>query len=373
MTAVPSTPAPLALLDARIGRRPSGIGSYTLNLARALGPLAAGDVVPVVRTVHRRRFAKMGFHPWSFPRGSGEDPAVLPPAAVVHGTNFHAPAHPTAQRVATFHDLGYLRLPECHPPGMPERLDALIRESTPRTALFLCDSASAREDLVEAYGVDEARCRVVHLGVDPAYLSAGAAPPRPLPRWLRIPTPYLLHVGAMIPRKDLRTLVEAFSLVRRARPDLSLVLAGSKTKRWASDWPRVKEWMNANPKDARHVRVVGYAPARYLPDLYRNALAGVSATRWEGFGLTVLEALAAGRPVVTSRISSLPEVAGELAYYGEPQQPQSYADAILRALDEHDGERAEEGRRHAGTFTWERTASATLDGYRLAAGALALS
>jgi glycosyltransferase involved in cell wall biosynthesis len=362
---------PLALLDARIGRKPTGIGAYTLNLSEALGSLAADEVLPIVRRVHRRRFRSFGFEPWVPPRD--DDPARWPDAAVVHGTNFHAPEHPSAERIATFHDLGYLRLPDCHPPGMPERLDALVREAVPKTALFLCDSASARDDLVEAYDVDEHRCRVVHAGVHRDYLDAGAGPPRRLPAWMRVPKPYLLHVGAMIPRKDLRTLVEAFGLLRRARPEMNLVLAGNKTRRWASDWPKVKEWMRANPRDARHVRVLGYAPAARMPDLYRNAAACVSATRWEGFGLTVLEGLAAGRPVVSSRVSSIPEIAGDLVYYGEPREPQTYADAMLAALEEHDDERAERGREHAAGFSWDRTARATLESYRLAAGALALA
>jgi glycosyltransferase involved in cell wall biosynthesis len=362
---------PLALLDARIGRKPTGIGLYTLNLARALALTAAGDVVPVVRRWHRRRFAALGFRPWTFPRGT-DDPALLPDARVVHGTNFHAPRHPTAQRVATFHDAGYLRLPECHPPGMAERLDALVREAVPCTAVFLCVSASARADLIEHYSPEESRCVVVHHGVHPRYHAAGRLPPRPLPQWLRVPRPYLLHVGGMIPRKDVRTLVEAFALVRRARPELHLVLAGNKTRRWASDWPRVKEWMRANPGNARHVRVLNYVADACLPDLYRNAAACVSTTRWEGFGLTVLEGLAAGRPVVTSRVASIPEIAGDFVYYGEPRRPETYAEAILAALEEQDGERAERGRLHAASFTWERTASQTLHMYRLAAESYAL-
>jgi glycosyltransferase involved in cell wall biosynthesis len=160
--------------------------------------------------------------------------------------------------------------------------------------------------------------------------------------------------------------------VRRARPELHLVLAGNKTRRWASDWPRVKEWMRANPGNARHVRVLNYVADACLPDLYRNAAACVSTTRWEGFGLTVLEGLAAGRPVVTSRVASIPEIAGDFVYYGEPRRPETYAEAILAALEEQDGERAERGRLHAASFTWERTASQTLHMYRLAAESYAL-
>jgi glycosyltransferase involved in cell wall biosynthesis len=363
---------PLALLDARIGRNPTGIGLYTLNLAQALAEIAADEVIPVVRRVHRRRFAALGYKAWTFPPRT-DDPRLLPDAAVVHGPNFHAPRHPTAERVATFHDSGFLRLPECHPPGMPDRLDALIRDSVTRTAVYICVSNSAKADLVEFYGVDEPRCRVVYHGVDARYVTVGSAPPRPLPRWLRVPSPYLLHVGAIIPRKDLGTLVEVFSLVRRTHPELHLVLAGNKTRRWASDWPRLTHWMRANPRDARHIRVLNYVNEKYLPDLYRNAVASISTTRWEGFGITVLEGLASGRPVVTSRVGSIPEIAGELVYYGEPGRPWTYAEAVLAALGGHDDARAARGRAHSASFTWARAAEQTLAIYRLAADELALN
>jgi alpha-1,3-rhamnosyl/mannosyltransferase len=363
----------LALLDARLGRKISGIGHYTVQLAGALGPLAGDEFRPIVRRRHQRRFRAMGLDPWAPPKGADDDPAQLPAADVVHGPNFHAPRHPTAQRVATIHDLGYLHLPDCHPAGMPERLDAIVRETIPQTAVFLCDSESARDDFVGIYDVEPERCRVALLGVAPRYLEAGAAPPRTLPRRWRLRSPYLLHVGAMIQRKDLRTLVEAFAIARAGRPDLQLVLAGNKTRRWASEWPRVREWMRANPEHAKHVRVLNYVPDRHLPDLYRNAAACVSSTRWEGFGLTVLEGLATGRPVVTSDVGSIPEVGRDLVFYGQPRQPETYAAAILEALEEPaGGERSEAGRRHAATFTWSRTAEQTLEGYRLAAGSLAI-
>jgi glycosyltransferase involved in cell wall biosynthesis len=361
-----------ALLDARLGRRITGIGFYTVNLAQQFGEIAPAEVTPVVVKRHRRRFAAMGLTPYVAPMGADGD-ARLPAADVIHGPNFHAPNHPSAQRVATIQDLGYLHLPECHPRGMPERLDALIREAIPRTSLFFCISESTRNDFMEVYGVPESRCRVSYLGVDADAFASRPGAVAKLPPWWRIRGRYLLHVGAMVPRKDLRTLVEAFSLVRRSHPDVLLVLAGNKTKRWASDWPRVREWMKANPADAKHVRVLNYVPERFKSALYQNAAACVSATRWEGFGLTVLEGLAAGKPVISSRISSIPEVGGDLVYYGEPRRPETYADAIRRALDETpSAEVAAERYRRAATFTWRRTAEVTLEGYRAACGPLAI-
>jgi glycosyltransferase involved in cell wall biosynthesis len=364
----------LALLDARLGRKITGIGYYTVEIAAELGTLAPTEVVPIVSRGHRGRFERMGLQPWVSPKRRGElDVNQLPDADVIHGPNFHALPHPSAQRVATFHDLGYLRLPECHPPGMPERLDAIVRGSLEHTAVFLCDSESAKDDFVSTYGVEESRCTVVYPGVAPRFLDAGAKPAERLPAWWRLRPPYLLHVGAMIRRKDLRTLVEAFGLARRERPDLQLVLAGNKTRRWASDWPNVREWMKANPADAKHVRVLNYVPDRHMVQLYRNAAACVSATRWEGFGMTVLEAMAAGRPVVTSNVGSIPEVGGDVVHYGEPRQPETYARAILAALEQpDDSPRAAEGRRRAAEFTWRRSAELTLDAYRSAAGRLAI-
>jgi alpha-1,3-rhamnosyl/mannosyltransferase len=363
----------LALLDARLGRKITGIGYYTVEIAAELGTIAPAEVVPIVSRSHRDRFEQMGLHPW-VPPGRGElDAQGLPPADVIHGPNFHALPHPTAQRVATIHDLGYLRLPECHPPGMPERLDAIVRESLPRTAAFLCDSESAREDFVTTYGADPERCTVVYPGVASRFLEAGARPAERLPARWRLRSPYLLHVGAMIRRKDLRTLVESFGLARRERPDLQLVLAGNKTRRWASDWPNVRAWLKANPQDAKHVRVLNYVPDRHMVQLYRNAAACVSATRWEGFGMTVLEAMAAGRPVVTSNVGSIPEVGGDVVHYGEPQRPETYAAAMLAALEQaDDSPRAAEGRRRAAEFTWRRAAELTLEAYRSAASRLAI-
>ena len=226
---------------------------------------------------------------------------------MVHGPNFHAPPHPSAAAVATIHDLGYVTLPECHPPGMPERLDALVRASLDRTALFLCDSRATMEDFIDVYGVSEERCRVIHLGVGERFLTT----PEPCPRRPRgMPERYLLHVGAMVQRKDLGTLLQPFELLSDEHRDLSLVLAGHKTKRWASDWPTVQRWLAEHPDLRSRVRVLDYVDDRDVPALYANAAAVVTTTLLEGFGLTVLEGLASGVPVIASRVSAIPRGCG---------------------------------------------------------------
>jgi glycosyltransferase involved in cell wall biosynthesis len=353
----------LTLLDARLGRNPSGIGHYVSNLVEQLGQIADGEVRAIAYRRHRARFRRLGVEPWT-PRWTlTRSPPRLPPADVVHGPNFHAPPHPAARAVATIHDLGYVTLPECHPPGMPERLDAIVRASLGRTALFLCDSAATMADFMDVYGVSQDRCRVVHLGVGERFLTAADNPGRAHD----LPTPYLLHVGAMVPRKDLGTLLEAFRLLSGERPDLSLVLAGHKTKRWASDWPKVERWREANRDLRSRVHVLNYVRDRDLPALYSHAAAVVTTTLLEGFGLTVLEGLASGAPVIASRVAAIPEVGGDAVYYGEIRRPETYAAAIDTALNVHDAAAAERGRAVARRYTWRATAERTLDAYRRAA------
>lgn len=355
----------LTLLDARLGRRPTGIGHYVHHLVQQLGQIANGEVCAIAARRHRRRLRRLGVETWSPPWTiTGRAPA-LPRADVVHGPNFHAPPHPGARAVATIHDLGYVTLPECHPPGMPERLDALVRASLDRTALFLCDSRATLEDFTGVYGVGEERCRVVHLGVDQRFLTAPDERKRAAPG---LPAPYLLHVGAMVPRKDIGTLLDAFRLLSGERPELSLVLAGDKIRRWASDWPRVERWLERHRELRPRVRVLDYVPDRDVPALYAHAAAVVTTTLLEGFGLTVLEGLASGVPVIASRVPAICEVAGDAVHYGEIRRPETYAAAIDTALRIHDAAAAERGRALAWRYTWRATAEATLDAYRRVAG-----
>src|SRR4051794_22075051 len=157
-----------AIFDARLGRRPSGIGNYVIQLALHLpGVAAPADSVRVLcRPRHRQRFAQARGRPLMQFRRS-RLPRRLPAFDLFHGPNFHTPElDATVARVATIHDVGYLRLPDCHPPGMPERLDALVRASVEHTRMFLCDSEDTARGFAEAYDVGPDRLAVTPLAVD---------------------------------------------------------------------------------------------------------------------------------------------------------------------------------------------------------------
>ncbi len=352
-----------ALLDARLGRRPTGIGQYTLRLAEELTRLAPHEVLQAVNARHRRTIAAAGGRPIVVPRRV-DLAQVAPSVDVVHGPNFHAPALPRARRVATVHDLGFITLPHCHPPGMPERLDGIIRRELAHTALYLCDSADTRDRFIEHYRVGPERCRVVYLGVSERFSPDGPAPSTIHAACLRgVRQPYLLHVGAMIKRKDLGTLLRAFELVAAEEPELRLVLAGNKTRRWASDWMTVRDWLRSHPRLRRRVRILNYVPTAVLPKLYRGASAVVSTSLLEGFGLTALEGLASGVPVVATSGSAVEEIAHGIAYLSPARDVSSYAEAIRLAL-RTDPVRRGQGLELARRFTWRRTAELTLEGYR---------
>lgn len=357
-----------ALLDARIGRRPTGIGQYTLRLAEELAALAPDEVLQAVSSRHRRMIETAGGRPIVVsPRADLAQAA--PPVDVVHGPNFHAPALSGARRVATVHDLGFIALPDCHPPDMPERLDGIIRRALDDTALFFCDSADTRDRFMQHYGVGPERCRVVYLGVSERFSPDGPTPSTLLGAWLRgVRQPYLLHVGAMIKRKNLGTLLSAFELVAAEEPELGLVLAGNKTRRWASDWPTVRSWLRSHPSLRRRVQILNYVPMPVLPKLYRDASAVVSTSLLEGFGLTALEGLASGVPVVATSGSAVEEIAQGIAYLSPARDAPGYAEGIRLAL-RTDSERRALGLELARRFTWRRTAELTLDGYRAAVNA----
>lgn len=234
------------LLDARLARRRAGIGRYTEHLLRELGPLAPGVVRPVVKPRHVRLAAADGLSPWVAWPGRLR-PGALPDADVVHGPSFTVELpHGRARRIATVHDLGYVARPDLHPPGFGATLDAQVRAALATTARWLCDSAFTRDAFLTHYDTDPARCEVIPLGVDSRTFSPGR--PGVLARAVlarhRVRGPFVLHVGALVPRKDVGTLLAAWERLAGEREDLHLVLAGNPMRRWATDWPRVRAWLS---------------------------------------------------------------------------------------------------------------------------------
>jgi glycosyltransferase involved in cell wall biosynthesis len=179
-------------------------------------------------------------------------------------------------------------------------------------------------------------------------------------RELGVTRPFLLYVGSIQPRKNLARLVEAFRAL--GRDDLSLAIAGQTA--WCTN-----KSLPFEVEGVSDLLLLGYVASDDLQVLYNSAEAFVFPSLFEGFGMPVLEAMACGCPVVTSRTSSLPEVAGDAAVFVDPTDVESIRDGIQEALStSRRPELVQRGLERAAVFTWDATASLTLATIRAAYG-----
>jgi glycosyltransferase involved in cell wall biosynthesis len=269
--------------------------------------------------------------------------------------------------VATIHDLGFLRVPATFSRTFVKRSTVLVRRTARRADRVLTGSAFSREDLISEYGLDPEKVAVVRYGVGPEFIAAPEASESAAARVLErlgIAKPYILSVGRLNPRKNLPALARAFVRMKTATGlPHRLVLAGPE------DF-RTKETLSAVFGAAPDVIVAGLVPDSDLPLLYREAEIFVYPSLFEGGGLPVLEAMAAGTPVIASRASSLPEMAGDAGILVDPESVEEIAGALIRLSTDPGlrGELREKGRARARTMTWEEAARATLRVYEEAAG-----
>ena len=176
--------------------------------------------------------------------------------------------------------------------------------------------------------------------------------------------PFVLYLGTLEPRKNLPALLRAFDAVAPDVPH-ELVLVGAEG--WMTG-PIFDTWRALRHQD--RVRLAGFAPAAALPAWYSAADLFAYPSRYEGFGLPPLEAMACGTPVITSNVSSLPEVVGDAALTVDPSDEVALSAAIRRVLTDPalSADLRERGLRRAATFSWARTAAATVAAYREAVG-----
>lgn len=262
--------------------------------------------------------------------------------------------------VVTVHDLGYRFFPAAHPGAERLYLDLTTRFSASRAAYILADSAATRDDLTSAYGVDPARVEVVYPGVEGLSRADTPAIFRARKKY-GAPEQYLLFVGTLQPRKNIRRLVEAFALYLDTTGDAetALVLAGKPG--WLLD-PERDIFGPLAPEKRRRVVVTGYVADGDISALYSGARGLVFPSLYEGFGFPVLEAMRCGTPVLCSNTSSLPELAGDAALLVDPNDVRALAAGmtVLVGDEVRRQELIERGYRQAAAFTWQRAARATL-------------
>lgn len=285
---------------------------------------------------------------------------------IVHDPNGVAPFllrpyYGGARAVTTVHDLVSYVFPETH-----TGLTNLLQRRWLPLGLQFADavvtvSEHSKRDLARYLGIDQGKICVAPCGVSP-HFSPDAEPGEAtrLAERYGVRRPYVLYLGDVQARKNVSGLVSAFALLREALPEYELVVAGAATWKYEQIYSRVAELGLTD-----RVRFTGYVSAEDVPALYRQSALFVFPSLYEGFGRPPLEAMACGTPVVTSNVSSLPEVVGDAALLADPHDHQALARAMERALSDVGlaGDLRALGLERARHFTWERAGRELLQAY----------
>ena len=340
-----------------LGRK-TGIGLYTANLLRALRRVApqheylelAWGGTEELRTDRRLYWQQVGL-----PRRARAAGAEL-----LHVTGFDAPLWHPCPVVLTVHDLIGLLYPQNLPPVARLYWSRWLPHSVRWATRIIADSEHTRRDLVRHLGIAPERIAVAYLGVDAAFHPLEDGPALEAVRARHeLPEANLLYVGTLEPRKGLDTLLSAYHLLVADFPH-HLVIAGKKGWYTEALYRQVQELGLS-----QRVHFAGYVPDEELPALYNLANAFVFPSRYEGFGLPVLEAMACGVPVVCSQAASLPEVVGDAGVLVPVDDPAALAGALRRVLADRGlaGELRARGLERARRFSWEETARRTVEVY----------
>ena len=267
---------------------------------------------------------------------------------VMLNPGFTAPLLCPCPQVTVFHDLQHKRHPEYFRWFDLPFWRFFLYWSARISRLILADSSATAADMLKYYRLPEAGVKVVPLGVDPVFFDLGLR---------RKPEHFLLAASTLHPHKNLDGLLRAFAIFRRSRPDFRLVVCG------------IHGFFTGPLRDLRDeldlagsVEFPGWIPREDLHDFYTRAWAFVFPSLFEGFGIPVLEALAAGLPTACSAIEPVAGIAGNAALLFNPYDPASISQALERITGDEElrARLAKEGPRRASQFSWKATAAATL-------------
>jgi glycosyltransferase involved in cell wall biosynthesis len=365
------------LLSLSRNYRGAGINSYIYHLLSNLGQIDSGYRYTVF--LSDRRFADEQLRLYRT-RWPTHRPVVrilweqlVQPIALrqqgidlLHAMAFAGPLITPCPFVVTIYDLSFYHYPDAFRPWNRLYLSIFTALSARRAQRVIAISESTRRDVVTMLGVPHDRVDVAYCGVDEVFHPLPVAEVATFRQERALPDHFILYLGTLEPRKNIRKLIQAYSQWRTMEPGIpKLVVAGGKGWYYDQIFAEVESLGLTG-----EVIFPGYVMQHELPWWYNAADLFVYPSRYEGFGLPVLEAMASGTPVVTTHVASLPEVAGDAALLVSPDEESQLIEAMHRVLSDESlrREMITKGLAHAAGFTWARTAQQTVDIYHRALG-----
>jgi glycosyltransferase involved in cell wall biosynthesis len=291
----------------------------------------------------------------------------LPQSDIFHGTDHLLPPLKNSRGVFTIHDLIFRFFPEYHLPLNRWFLDLMLPKFMQRADAVIAVSENTRRDVARLMDIPAEKMTVIYEGVHSNFRPVQDKRTRERVRvTYNLPPRYLLFFSTIEPRKNVITLLDAYAeLLRRGEDVPPLVVMGRKGWLYRATLKRIQD-LGLTPR----VMLTDWVESTDVPTILSMADVFVFPSLYEGFGLTPLEAMACGAPVISSNASSLPEVIGDAGILLEPRDVQGFADAISRVLRD-DALRVDlqaRGLRRAKLFTWERAARETLATYERVSG-----
>ncbi|RPI29165.1 MAG: glycosyltransferase family 1 protein [Chloroflexota bacterium] len=359
--------------------KPVGAGTYIINLIRTLANTECGHEFVIfahqsgrllLETPQTTKFRWVTIADKSPAKRLIWEQAVFPWIArregidLLHSLHYTRPLFLPCASVVTFHDMTFFLFPHLHTRSKRIFFPAAIRMSARTAGALIADSESTRQDAIRVLGISPDRITAVPLAAAEDYrpITDQGLLDRARQKY-GLPENFILYVGLVEPRKNLPALIRSYKGMVDKGVTHHLVVVGRRG--WM--YEQVFQQVEALGISER-VHFTGYADREDLPVIYNLASVFVYPTLYEGFGLPVLEAMRCGAPVVTSNVSSLPEIVGEGGLMVAPGDEAALTGAVLRLLDEP-GLREKlsaQGLKQSALFSWERVAYETVQVYEKA-------